>query len=553
MAVVDLKKNKDSLTKSYEKVQDDKDDTDWALYGYEGQTPVLKVIETGNGGIEELVEELSSGKMMYAYCRIQDPNTGLFKFVLIHWTGEGVPENIKLKYTSHLKDVQSFLRSIHITIPARSEDDIDKDDITKKVAKSSGANYSFHKEKAKPEEPSGPVGTDYKRIIPTKEINIGARDQFWTKTEKDEISRQNEEKVRLEEERKRAETERKEREIRETKEREKRISEHAKDVNKQRQAEKKADEDNKENERQKWEKIQKESSIDEDERGHRSDQMRKERQAEAAQLVSSKTSSARDFFKQKSVERPDTEARKAPPPPRKIRHGFGDPQESVEQGVRKEPIKLPARSEPEPPSKPTRQPEPEPEVEQVYEPEPEPAWKPAPVPARVHEPAQVHEPVQEEFEPTPEVTPTSPKTRDLLRDGVPPRRDSDAEDEDQDWDAPPAEDFEFREKRVPSFHEDYTAEQHHAETQSHRVSGAQHFEEVEEDEQQAVPASSLTADQGKCARALYDYQAADDTEISFDPDDIITNIEEIDDGWWQGFAPNGAYGMFPSNYVELVE
>ena len=31
---------------------------------------------------------------------------------------------------------------------------------------------------------------------------------------------------------------------------------------------------------------------------------------------------------------------------------------------------------------------------------------------------------------------------------------------------------------------------------------------------------------------------------------MITDIEKIDDGWWRGTAPNGHYGMFPSNYVE---
>lgn len=59
-------------------------------------------------------------------------------------------------------------------------------------------------------------------------------------------------------------------------------------------------------------------------------------------------------------------------------------------------------------------------------------------------------------------------------------------------------------------------------------------------------------DRGVCARALYDYQAADDTEISFDPDDIITGIEMIDEGWWRGYAPDGRFGMFPANYVELI-
>lgn len=54
----------------------------------------------------------------------------------------------------------------------------------------------------------------------------------------------------------------------------------------------------------------------------------------------------------------------------------------------------------------------------------------------------------------------------------------------------------------------------------------------------------------KKARALYDYAAADDTELSFDVDDIIiiTNIDES--GWWEG-EKKGKKGLFPGNYVEL--
>jgi len=45
---------------------------------------------------------------------------------------------------------------------------------------------------------------------------------------------------------------------------------------------------------------------------------------------------------------------------------------------------------------------------------------------------------------------------------------------------------------------------------------------------------------------------AGDDEISFDPDDIITEIEQIDEGWWRGRAPDGSVGLFPANYVELI-
>ncbi|KAK7073461.1 hypothetical protein SK128_015256, partial [Halocaridina rubra] len=62
----------------------------------------------------------------------------------------------------------------------------------------------------------------------------------------------------------------------------------------------------------------------------------------------------------------------------------------------------------------------------------------------------------------------------------------------------------------------------------------------------------ILPEHGLCARALYDYQAADHTEITFDPEEIITNIEQIDAGWWQGVGPDGTYGLFPANYVELI-
>ncbi|CAF0804045.1 unnamed protein product [Brachionus calyciflorus] len=60
-----------------------------------------------------------------------------------------------------------------------------------------------------------------------------------------------------------------------------------------------------------------------------------------------------------------------------------------------------------------------------------------------------------------------------------------------------------------------------------------------------------TATNGQNARALYDYQASADDEISFDPDEIITDIVQIDEGWWQGWC-RGKFGLFPANYVELI-
>ncbi|CAH1134894.1 unnamed protein product [Ceutorhynchus assimilis] len=59
-------------------------------------------------------------------------------------------------------------------------------------------------------------------------------------------------------------------------------------------------------------------------------------------------------------------------------------------------------------------------------------------------------------------------------------------------------------------------------------------------------------DTGVTAVALYDYQAAAEDEVSFDPDDVITHIEKIDEGWWRGLC-KGKYGLFPANYVQCNE
>lgn len=59
----------------------------WALCQGRQQLPGLLTlpVPAAEGGLEEMVEELNSGKVMYAFCRVKDPNSGLPKFVLINW------------------------------------------------------------------------------------------------------------------------------------------------------------------------------------------------------------------------------------------------------------------------------------------------------------------------------------------------------------------------------------------------------------------------------------------------------------------------------------
>lgn len=44
----------------------------------------------------------------------------------------------------------------------------------------------------------------------------------------------------------------------------------------------------------------------------------------------------------------------------------------------------------------------------------------------------------------------------------------------------------------------------------------------------------------------------DDTELSFEPGDIISDVETIDKAWWRGSSKDGRQGLFPANFVETI-
>ncbi|MCJ1388032.1 hypothetical protein MMC18_000876 [Xylographa bjoerkii] len=57
---------------------------------------------------------------------------------------------------------------------------------------------------------------------------------------------------------------------------------------------------------------------------------------------------------------------------------------------------------------------------------------------------------------------------------------------------------------------------------------------------------------GPTATALYDYEAAEDNELSFPENAKITGLEFPDEDWWSG-EYDGRSGLFPANYVQLDE
>ncbi|XP_015196540.1 drebrin-like protein B isoform X2 [Lepisosteus oculatus] len=450
---VNLSKNGPAITAAYKEVVDEKSKTNWALFTYEGNSNDIRLADKGDGGLEELVEELNSGKVMYAFCRVQDPNSGLPKYVLINWTGEGVNDARKGLCANHVSTMANFLKGAHVTINARADEDVEPEVVMQKVAKASGANYSFHKEsnRFRDSGPQGPVGSVYQKTNAMSEIKRTNKDNFWAQAEKDEEKRRQEERQKAEEERQRLDHERKARELQEAQERERRDRERASQIEQQKKYQQQQEAQSTDQEKQKWEAQERELQAAQKKGFKRSGSV--EKANEAAALISQRSGNPREMFKQRergmAADNRDTSVSSQPVP------------SVLEQ----------ARSHYEEPETPSE--------EQWQEEQP-----------AADDSSNVNS------------QQTSPPVDDLYE--VPPEPDL--------YEEPP----KVEEQNTY----DYSAEG--------------------------------SADRGTCARALYDYQAADDTEISFDPDDIITGIEMIDEGWWRGYGPDGRFGMFPANYVELV-
>lgn len=405
---VNLEKNREAILAAWKDVLDEKTPTDWALFGYEGNTNDLKFVCKGDGGLEELKDELNSGKIMYAFARVQDPKTSLPKCILINWQGEGAPMVRKGTCANHIRDVSNILKGAHVTINARNEEEVDPDIIIEKVVKSTGSAYTFG-QRIDIDRQTTPVGTTYKRTIPKNEINIAERDRFWQREEEEEKRRIAEER-RLKEEKK----------LQTEKERQQRESEQML------------------NERESPERVVKTN-----------DSIRQE----AEQLIKMRNFDPRAVFEKNTCAGQMTAARRSS----KDYLPFGEGNGKVQHNW-------------------------PPQQTAVITADPEPSV------------VQAHHNVEEQ------------PTQSVVQ-------------QEQIVTAQPY-----------SSHQDYIEETF--------LNGNELLE---------------YDDLGLRAEALYDYQAADETEISFDPGDIITHIDQIDAGWWQGLGPDGTFGLFPANYVQLLD
>lgn len=501
---LNLNKHGAVMQAAWKRVMDAHSNTNWALFGYEGTSFDLKLVGEGEDGIEEMKEDLSASRIMYAFLKVEDPKTSLPKFVFLHWQGESVPGTRKGLSATHLRDVQKYFHGAHLTLNVRNEDELEEDDIAEKVSKITASAFNF-KEKHHHDVQPAKVGTAHEKINPKKELpDMDAREKFWNAEENRERERLAKERERKRSEAKQLEDERKSREEQESRARDVAIKERERKISQIRDSETGAPSAKTES-KQLWEAQQAEDAKEAQARQNRGEEMKRKRSEEARQLIGQRSVEARAVFERNSSVGQMNFRRQSSTGSQNASNSTTTTT-AVEEQIPKDVPNTNTNTE-LPPSQTSPQ--------------------------------------------------TSPKRTEATENVVNANEVS-----TDDIVVPPPESFGNDDNRQQLRNQNNAAapDVTNASASTLQPDLIQDVTSKNGPDLTAVGAASVdtdgkknVAEYGVCAMALYDYQAADDTEISFDPGQLVTHIDQIDPGWWQGLGPDGNYGLFPANYVEIVD
>lgn len=383
---------------------------------------------------------------------------------------------------NHIKDVSRLLKN-HLTITATNIDDLDEDTILSKVSKIT-SEYNFQ-QRTVPSDEKFKVGTNYERVIPTREINVVKRDEFWRKEEEIEKARVASEQeakklanLKIEEERaKREQSEHSKREL---------MNKDASILTEKKKeiviAPKPA------------------PPVERDEPARpKAEEMRADRRREAQELIGNRVNTAKAMWQQQAAQN-STPPIKASPPQKPIRKTI-----------------LP-KIEPEPEIE-EQQPTQNVEVEVTKQIES----------LKFTDDSHQVDDDDEQFS----TIKRSPKTPDKGDNGFIIAADNESVQEPIAIPVEAADKIEIQKQFQQIENEEIEFQKLKAlEKQQKELEEAQkQLESISQDLQQQQDEVVVEEDVPMLkAVALYDYQAVDDTEISFDPGDIITHIDQIDEG-----------------------
>uniref|UniRef100_A0A915NL89 Drebrin-like protein n=1 Tax=Meloidogyne floridensis TaxID=298350 RepID=A0A915NL89_9BILA len=198
-----LLNNESELNAAFDSVSNSQSGDEWAIFGYDGTSSIVKVEAAGNGGLEQLLTSFNSSKTQYGFATVAAGAQR--KVVLFHWQGEGVPAALLSTTSSHVEEIRRFVRRVNLTIYARNEEDLEKQVLERHFEKlqdlapsitpsdSSAGSSAIQPINNTPFIPPTPASVTNQRSGLNQEINLNEREKFWEEMRDEEELRMKEE------------------------------------------------------------------------------------------------------------------------------------------------------------------------------------------------------------------------------------------------------------------------------------------------------------------------------------------------------------------------
>ncbi|ORX84123.1 actin depolymerizing protein [Anaeromyces robustus] len=165
------------LTASLNELKEPSSNTDWILFGYEGDD--ITLINSGTNGLEEIKDEFDEECVQYALLKIFDETSKMLRYIYIAWCGEYAPPFQKANFSQHSQIIENFFKGYHVKINARCYEDVEPENIISKVQNTSFTNFStkvapIPLKKPVFNLPNRPINQELKKLPTPKQFNSTA-------------------------------------------------------------------------------------------------------------------------------------------------------------------------------------------------------------------------------------------------------------------------------------------------------------------------------------------------------------------------------------------
>lgn len=102
-------------------------------------------------GFTEFLQTFDDAKVQYGMARVSPPGSDVEKLILVGWCPDSAPMKTRASFAANFGTVANqILKGYHIQVTARDEDDLDEGELLQKISNAAGARYSIQTSSSKP-------------------------------------------------------------------------------------------------------------------------------------------------------------------------------------------------------------------------------------------------------------------------------------------------------------------------------------------------------------------------------------------------------------------